>query len=1037
MSEDIIKLLIIDDDAIDRMTIQRSLAKTKIAVSIDMAERGKLGLDLLDQNQYDCIFIDYILPDTDGVSLLKQIRAQGIETPIVIVTSQGDERIAIDAIRSGASDYISKNLLTPDGISHSLRSAIKLYEIDKNRKATEAALLRSENRLKEAQKLAKLGNWELNINTKEIILSNEVYNIFELNTDLNFNYDLFSTFVHPDDRVARQTTLDRALKNKLPYQSDYRIITTTGKTKYVTTHGTPLFHNNGELTAVVGTIQDISDRISTRNALKESEERYLMLIETMNEGVIHVDNNHMILFANKRICEMMGYTKEEVIGKSMMMFIPDERNRKILEAKNDLRQKKISDQYEIELMRKNGETLYFLVGASALLNPAGEVVGSLGTLTNISERRKIEEALSSSEKLLRTLFENAQGFICTHRLDGTILSINKAGAEIVGIPILMLLEKNLLNFIEPDKTESFKSYLETINVEKQATGIFPFINAQDGSKHYLLYQNVLYQERDKESYVIVTAQDITERINFEKELTKAKLIAEKSVKVKEQFLANMSHEIRTPMNGIIGLTSVLQKMVIDEEQKSFLQAIQASADKLLVIINDILDFSKIEAGKIDFEETDFNPKMLLRESIKLFQLQALERNNTLKKVVDQNVPEVIKGDPGKLTQVLNNLIGNAIKFTQKGQITVKANLISENEENIWLQFKVQDTGIGIPEEKINHVFESFTQASSDTSRKYGGTGLGLTISKQFIQLQGGSISVKSKLNEGSIFTFRLPFRKSTATVPTPVITSNNSIVHPAELGCLRLLLAEDNEINQLLVKKIMNDWGFELDIAENGLKALELFNQNNYHLILMDMQMPEMDGYEATDYIRKSKSPKSKIPIIALTAHASLGEVEKCTKAGTDAYISKPFKAEVLLQEIATLIRNNPDFTPNISDTEKSLAQNKVINLNYLREMANGDASFIEEIINMFILQTPDNIANLLTLAQENKWLEVKAIAHKMKSSIVLIGNKELENICINLQQYARSPSSIELIPSLIFRAKTLCEKAIEELKLELKTFTK
>ncbi|WP_051360105.1 response regulator [Adhaeribacter aquaticus] len=1038
MSENI-RLLIIDDDEVDRITIQRSLRKVDFPATIDMAERGEEGLAMLLENSYNCILVDYRLPDTDGVELLKKIRAQGIDIPVLIVTSQGDERIAAEALRSGASDYLSKSFLTPDGVLHSVRNAIKVYEVEKERVATENALRVSKERLKEAQNLAKIGNWNLDLKNNKVFWSEELYNILEVDTEFDITLESFRSFIHPDDQEIWKKIYKEAILTKRPYQQDYRLVFPGNKIKYVNTHGTPILNDAGEVIGLAGTLQDISDRINTQIALKESEQRYLNLIETMNEGVLHVDNEQNILFANKRFCEMLGYTKEEVIGSSFYQYIPNEVVRELIYNKTLLRHKQVTDQYEIELRTKDGTLDCFLVGGSPLINRKGEVMGSLGTFTKITERKKIEEALASREKLFRTLFENAQGFICTHSLDGTILSINKAGADIIGLRPSDMIGRNFKDFMKPHVHADFDEYLVNIQESKLTTGIFRVSNNFHKTEHYLLYRNIYFQEEGKEAYVIASAQDITERITIERELKQAKIVAENSAKVKEQFLANMSHEIRTPMNGIIGLTSVLERMITDEEQKNYLHAIQSSADKLLVIINDILDFSKIESGKIEFEETNFNPKALLLECINLFEAKASENNNRLKAIIDSEVPEIIKGDPGKLSQILNNLIGNAIKFTQDGQVKIFTEVCSINRDTVVIEFTVQDTGIGIPEDKILTIFDSFTQARSDTTRRYGGTGLGLSITKKLIELQGGTISVKSIPNEGSSFIFRIPFKNSDTSAESPMIKTEEPILHAEELGQLNILLAEDNLINQLLVKKVMQDWGFNLDTSENGIEALELFNEKNYHVILMDIQMPEMDGYEAIDYIRKSKGPKSNVPIIALTAHATKGEADKCIKAGADAYVSKPFKPEALLQEIASLVRKDVNFKPVLPkpketvENKDSSATGYTLNLDYLKEMACGDNMFMTEIITMFIQQTPDNINTLMGYANKKSWQEVKTLAHKMKSSVVLVGIAELIDIFENLQKYALNPEQTHLVPGLIERAKIICDSAIIDLKEELK----
>jgi len=1034
MSDELKLLIIADKD--NQLAISESLKKANLPVEIDVTHQGVMGLELVQQNTYYCIFISLQLPDIDGISFIKMIRERGITYPILLVIAAEEANLVTDVLHFGITDYLTKDLLTPENVTHSIRSIQKLYKIEQQRQHTEEALQLIQDSLKESQQLAKIGNWEYNYQTGEMFWSEELYRIFELDWNCKAGLEDFESRIHPDDLALRKKAHQESIENKANFKVDYRLVLPGDKIKYITANGTPVFDENENFAGFIGTLQDISDRINTRLALKESEERYLMLIETMNEGVIHLDADEIVVFANKQFCKRMGYKKKEVVGQSFKMFIPDEATQALLDEKNELRKNMISDQYEIKLKKKNQELVCFLIGASPLIGPKGGVIGSLGVLTDITERKKIEDALSSSEKLFRTLFENTEGFICTHALDGKILSINQAGAAIFGLKPADLIGQNFKSLLGKDIFARFENYLETINKHKQAAGILKMSDISN-KYHYLLYRNTLYQEAGKEAYVIASAQDITERIVIEKELTKAKIIAERSVKVKEQFLANISHEIRTPMNGILGLTSVLQKMIVDAEQLHYLQAIQSSADKLLVIINDILDFSKIESGKIDFEETEFNPTQLIKESIHLLEPKAAERKNKIKAIIDTDVPEIIKGDPGKLSQIINNLLSNAIKFTQNGFIKIILEVAADHPEQVILEFTVEDNGIGIPEDKLNTIFESFTQASSSTTRQYGGTGLGLTISKQFIELQGGIISVKSKPNEGSSFTFRLTFPKAIAPVALPVAAPINSYpVHPTELGKLRVLLAEDNEINQLLVKKVMSEWGFNLDIAQNGIMALDLFYQNEYDLILMDMQMPEMDGYKTTAIIRNGSYSRNHTPIIALTAHASPGEAAKCIEAGADAYLSKPFKADLLLQEIANLHKKTPAFNSfgmNKNNVTADNSNSGTINLTYLREMASGDIGFMEDIIDMFIRQTPENLTKLQEYTTNRQWAEVKSLAHKMKSSVILVGIQELEEIFIQLQKEAVGAHPEEVVPDLVKRAQDLCNVAITELQAELK----
>lgn len=608
--------------------------------------------------------------------------------------------------------------------------------------------------------------------------------------------------------------------------------------------------------------------------------------------------------------------------------------------------------------------------------------------------------------------------------------MNKAGMEIFGYNSEQLIGSNLKDYFEEDKKPLFEQYLADLTRNSTVNGIFRIRNKKTRQKHYLLYQSILYEEVGSEPYIISTAQDITDRIIAENELLTAKEVAENSVKVKEQFLANMSHEIRTPMNGIIGLSNVLAKMLTDPEKISYLQAIQSSADKLLVIINDILDFSKIQSGKVEIEEIDFNLKILLRETIDLFELKASERNNKLKFILDGDIPESVNGDPGKLSQVLNNLISNAIKFTSNGQIKVVIENISEQDSDLILEFAVQDTGIGIPETKLSTIFESFTQASSDTTRKYGGTGLGLTICKQLIELQGGTISVTSTENKGSTFRFTLPFKKASSTILTKTEAPE---INPSELGNLRILVAEDNEVNQMLMRKLMQNWGFHLDIAENGLIAIQKYSQQPFDLILMDMQMPEMDGYNATSYIRKLSSPKNQVPIIALTAHASKADADKCLEAGADAYISKPFKNKELLEKISELITRQNNLVPVPVEASNSApvasTTTELVNLDYLQELADNDTEFMTEIISLFLTQTPAYLTDLKSFTNPYDGQNLKNIAHKMKSSAGLMGILTLQEALATLEEATQTKAPFEQITNLVAQIEQVCQQSIKELK--------
>ncbi len=371
-------------------------------------------------------------------------------------------------------------------------------------------------------------------------------------------------------------------------------------------------------------------------------------------------------------------------------------------------------------------------------------------------------------------------------------------------------------------------------------------------------------------------------------------ISELAVHAKQQFLSNMSHEIRTPMNSIVGFTNVLLKTSLTESQKEYLQAIKTSGESLNVLINDILDLAKVDAGKMTFEKRHFHIEESITSMLHLFDLKAKEKGLEIVKDFDKKIPSILIGDPIRLHQIILNLMSNAVKFTDKGKIIVCAKLLNEDEEKATVEIAITDTGIGIAADKIKGIFNLFEQATVSTSRSYGGTGLGLAIAKQLVEAQGGSIDIKSNLGEGTTFSFILSFDKNNGEEVTE--TSPEIRIPVSEINNLRVLVAEDVPLNQLLIKTILSDFGFEYEVVANGKLVVEKLQTNTYDIILMDLMMPEMNGYEATEYIRKTMN--SKIPIIALTADVTSIDVAKCKAIGMDDYISKPIDEELLYRKM-------------------------------------------------------------------------------------------------------------------------------------------
>lgn len=505
--------------------------------------------------------------------------------------------------------------------------------------------------------------------------------------------------------------------------------------------------------------------------------------------------------------------------------------------------------------------------------------------------------------------------------------------------------------------------------------------------------------------------------------------AEHSEKFKQQFLANMSHEIRTPMNAVIGMTNLIMNFPLQPKQRFYLEGIKKSGDTLLHIINDILDLSKAESGKMELEHIDFSLHEVIDQVKQILQFKAEEKGLQLSSNVDENIPDTLIGDPVRLNQVLMNLAGNAIKFTLKGCVTINVRIITpvadtlkenlvEKAHAVFLKFEIIDTGIGIPKEKLEDIFESFSQAHSSDTRRFGGTGLGLTISKQFVEMMGSNISVESEEGNGTTFSFEINFPIGSAKQLLKQKTAGE--IDGSILNGLKILLAEDNEYNQVVtIDTLMMKANVEIDSAVNGREAIELLEKNTYDVILMDVQMPELDGYEATAKIRAEFSPpKNQTPIIALTASVIKSDLDKCKAAGMNGYVPKPFSASVLISEIAEITgRKKP--APDLLRMETAINHesdsllhrdlNGFTDLSYLMKFCDGNEQKMKKYISMYLAAVPSFI-------------------QEIEKAIFLSGlPQDLEN---DLKEIARQVHSFR--PKLMFMGMNRARTLAEEVEIEI-----
>jgi signal transduction histidine kinase/CheY-like chemotaxis protein len=498
-------------------------------------------------------------------------------------------------------------------------------------------------------------------------------------------------------------------------------------------------------------------------------------------------------------------------------------------------------------------------------------------------------------------------------------------------------------------------------------------------------------------------------------------------KIKEKFLANMSHEIRTPMNAIIGFTNLLQKKELDDEAKDYVQTIEKSSENLLTVVNEILDLSKIEAGMMRIETSVFSINETLLSLENLFKQKAVEKKLNLIFEIDKTIPDSLKGDPIRLSQILINLINNAIKFTVVGNVHVNVSKLNANDKNIEIGICVSDTGIGIKKEDIKNIFERFTQAENDATRKYGGTGLGLSIVKELVELQGGHIEVKSEYEKGTSFTIIIPYAIVKTTINKRVI--ENKINIKTNFVNNKVLVVEDNSFNQKLIIHLFKNWGLAFDLVENGKEAVAVLKTNKYDAILMDMQMPEMDGYTATQQIRNVL--KLDTPIIAMTAHALAGEREKCLSYGMNEYIAKPIREKQLFDLITTYTHLQND----TAEQKDIIIENeyKYINLQYMKEISAGNLQYEKSVTEQFIEAIPNEIELLENAFAAKDFTALKQIAHNMKTSISIMGLTEILASYLNKIEYDNL-TEFEISDN-IDSVKKISLSALQEAHLFLATF--
>jgi PAS domain S-box-containing protein len=884
-----LKILFVEDVLTDAELIWREIENNKIHFSKIIVDKKDNYLEYLKDFEPDLIISDYSLPQFDGMTALRLRNELAPMVPFILVTGSINEEVAVECMKAGADDYILKDNLSRLGPA--ILNSVRKSQLFEDKIEAEKELQNSETRLRKAQSIAHIGNWELDFSTQSIWASDEAFRIYGLDAkDHNISYELVKKIVLPEYRGILDEALDKLLKYNESYDVEFKIKRANDNTIRSIYSLAELVLEQGEKVKVVGIIQDITDRRTSEAALNESEEKFHSIMENSADAIFITDQKGRYVYTNKAVTEMLGFTSDEMKSKTILDISPANKKDEYLNIFRAILSEG-SGFTEIELLKKDGN--FIASDLNAVLLPDGMVYASC---RDITERKQSEEILEQERKMLRILIDNLPDPIYVQDKECRKVIANKADVENIGCES----EEEVLGKTDielfPGKIGE-RGYADDKKIIETGKPIFDleeeFVSAK-GLKRWLLTTKIPLLDKDGNVTGLVgIGHDITERKQIMEELISSKEKAEESDKLKTAFLHNISHEIRTPMNAIVGFSALLGEPEIDDNsRKSYIDVIMQSSNHLLSIITDIVDISNIEANLIKTVKNEINLNSTLKSLCNQFFPKAYDKKILLECETQLTDPDsFILTDRTKLTQILSNLVSNALKFTDKGSIKVSYTLRDK-----LLEFSVADTGIGIPQLYHERVFDRFYQVQSNVSRLYEGTGLGLAISKAYVEHLGGRIWLTSEQGKGTTFSFTIPYEKQLSlSVELQEKKAPDTYVFPERKV---ILVAEDIESNFKLIKYFLAGSNTEVLHASNGREAVDkCLSNGRIDLILMDIKMPVMDGYSAVKLIREKNN---EVPIIAQTAYAD--DRERAIECGCSGFISKPFDKKGLFKVLCEFI---------------------------------------------------------------------------------------------------------------------------------------
>ncbi len=768
--------------------------------------------------------------------------------------------------------------------------------------------------------------------------------------------------------------------------------------------------------------------------LQQAEERYRGFFEQSRDAMYFSSLEGRFIDFNQAMLDLLGYTRQEMLALPAVNIYdnPADRDRfmTVMAARGAVRA------YEVRLKHKDGQRLICWLSSSTRKDEEGQIVGYQGLIQDITEMRSLQAERDR-------FFSQTRDLICTLTPDGYFKSINPAFQDTLGLTEQDILSGHFFHLLHPEDIAPAKHKLAELNRDNggryRGRVHFSCRHRCHNGLYKLLEWGFSPDIPGEVWYGIGT--DVSEQRRNE-ELEREKMLAERSAAVKSDFLASMSHELRTPLNAVLGMAHLLAETHLDPVQLDYVRTLEASSASLLETINNILDFSKLDSGKLMLDEQIFEPSALVEELMLTFRFTAGQKNLDLEALLEENIPKYLYGDAFRIKQVLQNLVSNALKFTDKGHVILSIEKrdtelssadgdslplpkkAGDPGQSITLLFSVSDSGIGIPQSRQQAIFDPFAQVSEGTARRYGGTGLGLAIVYRMVDLMGGQVRLQSQVGLGSRFDVLIPL-----SIPDQEQKKDDGAAAEQEqlpdLGARRILLVEDNRINRMVIRELLkNQWpDIQLTESESAEEAQTRLSSGNFDLVLMDVMLPGMDGRDLTRWIRERiDGAEHRLPILGLTAFASKEEQDSCLESGMDDCLSKPVRPHALYRHMARLLIN-PEAV------RKAVMPEPEIDLSYLEMITRDNPALKKELLATMERETPEELGRLEEASAAERWDDVRAYAHRLKSTLQLIGSSALHNRLQGIERDARDRRDTGSLGEIIRQLSLEIRAALEHVR--------